>query len=166
MSLRRLLCAALCLWVCSSCTPEQSEKSHALPPAGAEFEPVSEMLGASCGSLDCHGDEARNLRLHHQNGLRLAPEDIVGGDPTTADEHAENFVSAVLLEPELLARVVASGGEDPERLTLVRKAQGSEEHEGGGALTPEARGCLLSWLRGEVDVSACEASHAIPRPEL
>ena len=37
------------------------------------FPPVAELLVVRCGSLDCHGTAARNLRLYGSAGLRWSP---------------------------------------------------------------------------------------------
>jgi hypothetical protein len=135
-------------------------------PARAGFELESHVLHRRCGSLDCHGQPQRNLRLYGQYGLRLSTLDVPGGDPTTTAEHDENYRSLLALEPELLSDVVRDGGRDADRLTLVRKGRGSEEHKGGSA-APEGSAsdrCLLSWLAGVLDTVSCEQGAALNRP--
>ncbi|MBX3205697.1 MAG: hypothetical protein KF764_11560 [Labilithrix sp.] len=134
------------------------------PPAG--WESVSEMLGARCASLDCHGRPGRPLRLYHRAGLRLADDDVPGGDVTTADEHAANLRAAVGLEPEVFARVVGEGGQRAERLTLVRKALGREAHKGGAPIAAGAPAdvCLRSWLSAATDEAACAIGAELTRP--
>jgi hypothetical protein len=125
------------------------------------------MLGARCGSLDCHGHPARNLRLYGLDGLRRAPADVPGrGDGTTAAEHDANYDAVITLEPELLDALVSFNGQNPTRLTLVRKARNLEVHEGGAAAPAgsDADRCLVSWLGLSVDVTACERGATLLRP--
>ena len=56
-----------------------------------------------------------------------------------------------------MSAVVADGGAHPERLTLIRKARGTEKHAGGARVVagdPQDR-CILSWLSGTVDQAVC-----------
>lgn len=153
---------------------EGDSLSFAGPPL-ANFDKVVEMLDYDCGNLACHGTAVRNLRLYGDQGLRLDTRDVPCGAPTTAAELQADYRSLVGLEPESMAEVVAAGAH-PERLTLVRKARGTEQHKGGAVLRDSsdlaactsACGsdgrclracygdlCLVSWLAGEVDVPAC-----------
>ena len=135
----------------------------------ARFELVSGMLGAHCGSLDCHGQVGRSLRLYSQLGLRLNPAEFPSLDAglVSESEVEANYRAAVALEPELLALVVREHGQNPERLTLLRKARGAEEHKGGAAI---ARGsaadqCLTSWFASQVDETACAEGTLLTRPD-
>ncbi|MEY4581257.1 MAG: hypothetical protein RL701_5960 [Pseudomonadota bacterium] len=76
------------------------------------------------------------------------------------DEIAQDYTSVVGLEPELFWKVVADGGARPERLSLVRKARGSEHHKGGTVFhaQDEPDTCLTSWLAGEPDTNACQSA--------
>jgi len=56
-------------------------------PERATFEPVDDVLQATCGTLDCHGQLGRALRLYGGRGLRLAPTDNPADDPTTPAEY-------------------------------------------------------------------------------
>jgi hypothetical protein len=118
---------------------------------------VSAFLDHRCGSLDCHGQVGRNLILYGHEGLRLDPADVPGGSDTTAAEIAANYDSVVGLEPELMAAVVEEGGAHPERLTLVRKARGTEHHKGGALVIPGdiQDQCLIGWLAGMPNDFAC-----------
>lgn len=153
---------------CSCSSPSREERSAFAVPPRAGFEPVSSMLHARCGSLDCHGQVGRNLRLYGVNGLRAAAGDLPGedGGETSAAEHDANYESIIALEPEILDRVVREGGRAPERLTLVRKARNTEDHVGGEAIEPasDADRCLTSWLALSVDVAACERGEMVTRP--
>ncbi|MCW5835139.1 MAG: hypothetical protein KIS78_22255 [Labilithrix sp.] len=157
------LVAALALAACSGA---DAPPPPSVTPPSAGWEDVSEMLGARCASLDCHGQPGRPLRLYHRAGLRLADVDVPGGGATTADEHAANLRAAAGLEPELFARVVGEGGLRAERLTLVRKALGLEGHKGGAPLAPGGSGdlCLRSWLAAATDDAACASAAEVERP--
>ena len=149
----------------TACSAPESEARRFPAPLRIDFEGPSNVLHGRCGSLDCHGQMARNLRIHGQYGLRLSPTDGPGGRPTTPEEHDENYRSVVALEPEELAEV--TGGAPPERLTLIRKARGLEAHDGGtifGSGDPGDR-CLTSWLAGNVDSAACDAGAQLARPD-
>jgi len=153
-------------WRCSG--PSDAQRTPFTPPPRAGFEPVSDMLQARCGSLDCHGQVARNLRLYGVNGLRLLPSDLPGteGDTTTPAEHDRDYAAAVALEPEIIDQVVREGGNDPGRLTLLRKARGTEAHVGGAVIAAgsDADRCLTSWLASAVDAGACSRGAEIARP--
>jgi hypothetical protein len=134
-------------------------------PDTTTFPEVAAMLLQACGTLDCHGTVARNLRLYGDTGLRASPTDVPSTlIPTTADEIAQDYDSVVGLEPEIMSDVVASGGADPERLTFLRKARGTESHKGGAVVVPgDPRDvCMTTWLQGHADASACAAALALP----
>jgi hypothetical protein len=127
-------------------------------PDRASFPVVSDFLAHRCGTLDCHGSTSRGLRLYGNEGLRLDPKSRPSSKPnTTAAEYDANFASVVGLEPELTSAVVSSAGAQPERLTLVRKARGSEAHKGGVLIVigDDQDVCVISWLAGKTDVAAC-----------
>jgi hypothetical protein len=148
---------------CSS--PDPSGRFVADVPDEASFPPVADLLGRRCGTLDCHGTTARNLRLYGHEGLRLDPASRPSSKPnTTSAEYDEDFLSVVGLEPELMSGVVASGGAAPERLSLVRKARGTEHHKGGTIWNAgDVRDvCLTSWLAGKTDVASCQQAVANP----
>ncbi len=147
--------------------PSWKERYGELTPPRDSFAPVSEVLGGHCGSLDCHGQAGRSLRVYHFNGLRLRGG-ISGSGVTTAEEHDANFQSVVLLEPEALTAVVSERGLHPEELTLVRKARGREDHKGGAPwpFSSNADRCFSSWLQGTVDVDSCTRAAEVPRPDF
>ena len=140
----------------AACTPSNDRAKYRAPDETG-FALVSPMLEAHCGSLDCHGQPGRSLRIWSQNGMRLSPDDVSGDGGTRTDEVGANYSSVITLEPEILDAVVADAGKNPERLTLVRKARGSEHHKGGSALIPggPADRCLVSWLAGTPSASDC-----------
>jgi hypothetical protein len=165
---RAIYCSLLML-ACVDCTgPDAGDHRSFRAPPREGFDSVSDMFSAHCGSLDCHGQVGRSLRIYGTNGLRFAADDIPGvdGGVTSAAEHDANYRSAIALEPEILDQVVREAGKQPERLTLVNKARGTEHHKGGTALDigSDADACLLSWLESSVDGNRCAEGAKIPRP--
>ena len=155
--------SACVLAIGTACSADYGASTLSIPPRD-DFAPVSAALAKSCGSLDCHGRTAQNLRLYGEIGLRLDPADVPGGDETTPFEHDANHRSVVMLEPETLSRVWLEGGRDAGRLTLVRKARGAEAHKGRAVFPEGGPGdrCLLSWLSGGIDVEACATAAELP----
>lgn len=155
---RTALIASILVTACSVPPADSRYAPLDLPPASS-FGPVAELLDVRCGSLDCHGTIARNLRLFGSAGLRWAPGDrpLVPLCDTT-DEVAQDYESVVDLEPEVMSRVVAGGGTDPGALTMVRKARGTEAHKGGAIWSTgdDSDRCLTSWLASSTDASACQ----------
>jgi hypothetical protein len=135
-------------------------------PARATFEPVDDVLQTTCGTLDCHGQLGRNLRLYGGRGLRLSPKGNPADDPTTPEEYDHSYWSVIGLEPEVMSDVVEDGGQHPERLTLVRKARNLEHHKGGKLFVEgdERDRCLTSWLAGAVDLTSCKIGKELLRP--
>jgi hypothetical protein len=143
-----------------------------LAPSNAEdvFGPVAEYLGHRCGTIDCHGNSHRNLRIYSCQGLRFSNLDVVecsrsrGGRATTPDEHQATFRSLVSLEPTLMSEVVAGRGLEPELLTFYRKARGIETHTGGQLVTAgdDQDVCLTSWLGGQTNLTACANAFQYP----
>jgi len=135
------------------------------------FGPVGDFLGHRCGSLDCHGSQARNLRIWSCEGLRLAATDAAicsrakGGRRTTPEEHTATYRSLVGLEPVVMSTVVETGGENPELLTFVRKARGTEAHKGGALIVPgDAQDqCITTWLSGRTNLKACSDAFVQPK---
>lgn len=160
--------AALLGLLLAACAGPEDQRKRVDVASREHFELVSEMLGARCGSLDCHGQVGRNLRLYSRSGLRLDPAAVPEADAgvgTDAETEA-NYRSVIALEPELLRLVIEDGGEQPERLTLIRKARGTESHKGGQALVPTSSGdnCLVSWLQGNLNGLACLEGARLSRP--
>jgi hypothetical protein len=128
-------------------------------PDGTEagFGPVGDYLDHRCGSLDCHGNIARNLRIWGCEGMRLDPNDTpqcdrrLGGHATTPAEHQATYRSLVGLEPAVMSFVVEGHGQHPELLTFVRKSRGIESHKGGTLITPGdyQDQCVTDWLAGQ-----------------
>jgi hypothetical protein len=145
-----------------------------LVPQRSQFDGVANMLNFTCGTLDCHGQIGRNLRLYGVEGLRLGngPFDVPGGQPTTTAEIDADFRSAVGLEPERWNEMInaydnGQGEFHPEWLSIYRKALGLEAHAGlapiaiykaDGVTYDERYTCLTSWMQGNVDQTACTKS--------
>jgi hypothetical protein len=104
------------------------------------------------------------MRLYGYGSWRLATDDLPDAPDTTLDESEKDYESVVSLEPEIFRQVILDHGQNPERLTFIRKARGLEAHKGGQPINPSDKGaddCLTSWLRSAVDATACKA--AVPR---
>jgi hypothetical protein len=142
----------------------------------AEFTTVSPVLEQRCGTLDCHGNMARPLRIYSKNGLRYtrqpfdpaASQDagaVAGGAQTSDVEIELNWRSVCGLEPEKMNALVAAEIE-PEALMLLDKPLGkndpSEEsrHKGGKLYVrgDVAWSCIRSWLAGAVNVADCDSA--------
>jgi hypothetical protein len=117
---------------------------------------VDKYLDRRCGTLDCHGQAGRGLRLYGVFGLRLYSEDVKlvsGVQDTIEDEKYQNYLSVIGLEPEELNRVVANDpSSNPRKLLLIKKPLnlegGGENHKGGTVMAPNDEGekCLIGWL--------------------
>lgn len=157
--MRGWLCFCLALVACDG--PDSAPKTFTVP-SRETFTPVGEILHARCGSLDCHGQVGRSLRIYGTNGLRLAPEDRPGvdGGVTSEAEQDANYGAVVGLEPELLEQVTLEGGAHPERLTLIRKARGTEHHKGGTVIAEGGASdrCLTDWLKGIAGPTCADAA--------
>jgi hypothetical protein len=127
-------------------------------PSQDVFPDVDSALQLSCGTLDCHGQVGRNLRLYGYGGLRLSATESPIGAPTTDQEVTASYESVVALEPETLASVVTLQA-DPDELTLVRKMRGIELHKGGQRVQQgdALDRCVVLWLTGkpEPDPDPC-----------
>jgi hypothetical protein len=159
-----LLGALVAAGLACASAPDPNARVPIVAPDLGSFTPVSAFLNHRCGSLDCHGQWGRNLRLLGHEGLRLDPADVPGGSATTTAEIGANYDSVVGLEPELMRVVVEEGGAHPERLTLVRKGRGAEHHKGGAlVIIGDAQdGCMTSWLAGALDQSDCTSALTTP----
>jgi hypothetical protein len=146
--------------------PFPSAAPGLVAPPRVSFELVADALQVSCGTLDCHGQRGRNLRLFGARGLRLDAMATPAEGRTTPAEYEATYWSLVGLEPELLSDVVIAGGSDADRLSLVRKMRGSERHK-GGQLAAEGDAldrCLRTWLAGGIDGEACRSAAKPSRP--
>jgi hypothetical protein len=123
---------------------------------------VSLVLERRCGTLDCHGQVSRPLRIYGQYGLRFVDDggNYPGGAGTTETEHQANFQAVIGLQPEIMSLVV--GGQDPpEALMLLRKPLLLERHKGGPVFESgdDAYNCIVGWLGqpsgAQFDPGAC-----------
>jgi hypothetical protein len=145
--------------------PDSNDRLSGTFPDQTQFQPVADMMIHRCGSLDCHGQPGRNLRIVGSEGMRLAPTDVPSPPgPSTADEYAADYNTVCGLEPEAMTAVVNDKGADPERLTMVLKSRNAEEHKGGQVIVPGdvQDKCLLSWLAGTTDATSCAAALNLP----
>lgn len=139
-------------------------------PGSFRTNGVSRVIEKRCGSLDCHGSTARNLRVYSSSGLRL-PNDAgvaVGAGDTTLDEITANYQSLMTLEPEATNEVVSNNG-DPYSLLIVKKPLELERHKGGQSIRrgDDAERCIVSWLKEDsvnpIDVGACQRASVFPK---
>ena len=137
-------------------------------PDRTSFPVVADLLGNRCGTLDCHGVTYRNFRIYGREGLRAAAGDRPSSKPgtTTPAEYDGTFQSLVALEPEIMSQVVTEKGAAAERLTLIRKARGTEDHKGLAiwAIGSPEDVCLTSWLANKVETAICVAALQNPSP--
>lgn len=139
------------------CAQVPASGAEGLAPDREVFPAVADAMELRCATLDCHGAEGRNLRLYSGSGLRLSASDVPGYGSTSESEYEASYRSIVALEPAVLGAVLSDGGALPERLTLVRKARGTEKHAGGAVIEEgdDADLCLVSWLSPTLDEEAC-----------
>jgi hypothetical protein len=152
--------AAVAFCACSG--PKDGELFVGTFPNATTFKPVSAPLEARCGTLDCHGSFARNMRIFGKDGIR-ASEDTVSGIQDTTDEEVQlNYESVVSIEPEKLSGIVSHAGQNFDKWIVITKGSGAEHHKGGSrfAKGDDTYRCLLSWVTGAVDMNACAQSVA------
>jgi len=150
------------------------DSTETLAPDYAVFKQGPDnYLGKRCGTLDCHGQIGRGMRIYSQTGLRSFDASNGGyfpnasgtsnpggtGNPETEDEMRANFESVVALEPEVMGAVIAEGGSNPKRLLLIKKPLLLETHKGGKIMIDETDPgylCLTTWLAGlTLDQQSC-----------
>lgn len=109
-----------------------------------------------CGSLDCHGSSARNMRIYSSDGLRLANDAGIssGTADTTAAERLANYQSILGVEPRATTDVLNGG--DPYTMLVMKKPLLIESHKGGQVirLGDDAENCIYSWLHAEAEAGA------------
>lgn len=134
-------------------------------PSQQVFEQnVSPFLERRCGTLDCHGGIARPMRLFGRLGLRHPDEDNVsGGAPTTPIERSANYDSVCGVDAEKMSESVQSLGNTAEKLLIVSKARGLENHKGGKVVNENDPGdlCILNWLKNNSSGAAAACQVAI-----
>lgn len=147
---------------CSTADSSARESSGALDRAS--FPAVADLYSRRCGSIECHGSRYRNFRLYGLYGQRLDPSHKPDAPDTTVAEYDANYQAFLGLEPQVLRDVIAGGGVDATRLTVVRKARGDEAHKGGAPIVPgtAADTCILAWIRGAPDNAACLTAKKSP----
>jgi len=158
-------------------TPDPSSTVSLLEPSYADFvgggtngSGVHTFLENQCGTLDCHGQVGRPLRLYSVDGLR-APNDaglVSGAGAETSAELYANFLSVISLQPEEMNGVI-EGLAPPTQLLLLQKPMGLVSHKGGIRILSgdPMYTCLTTWLEapsGEAtfDTAACTQAAALP----
>ena len=110
---------------------------------------IQPFIGSGCGSLDCHGDPGRPLRLYARFGLRKSA--ALRHEPASDEELVANVAAFAALPVErLLGKPLAIDA-------------GGLKHVGGDLwATPAvpAYRCLQAWLEGDTDTAACAAAVA------
>lgn len=131
------------------------------------FRPVSQVLEARCGTLDCHGTPERPFVVYGQYGFRrpggaAAVEDpvqyVTAGDQATTDyEVRGTYQSLCHLEPEKMTAVVRQE-EQATHLSIVRKPRLAEKHKGGKVWGENFTGdkCLVGWITGADYLDSCK----------
>ncbi len=133
-----------------ACVGEGGMESFACPNKDVFVQHVSPYLERRCGTLDCHGQETRPMRIYGQLGLRHPREtNISGGAVTSPLELDANFDAVCNLDPEAMAESAETLGASADQLLLVNKMRGIERHKGGEAVIPQTAGdrCVLNWLK-------------------
>jgi hypothetical protein len=125
---------------------------------------VSRVLEKRCGTLDCHGQVGRAMRIYGVDGLRFVESDSAaepGQGSTTQLELEANYQSVIGLQPEIMT-LVHELQVPPEELMLIRKPLELERHKGGAVFVSgdDAYNCITSWLasgsgNGDTDYVAC-----------
>jgi len=113
-----------------------------------------------CGTMDCHGDPGRPLRVYSIEGLRDSAD---RQSPLSAFEVEANEASA---------RAVSPGADADSHAFLLEPlatAAGGWDHVGGeiwGSTDDPGYRCLRRWLEGSDPSTACaEAVASVPRGE-
>jgi hypothetical protein len=163
------LCASLAVCGCTADVQNTDGQRNAslARPARLGFEPVADAMQLHCGTLDCHGQIGRNMRLYGMYGLRQSQKDDPLNQPTSPTEYDADYLSIVGLEPEAMSKVVQHQAA-PETLSMIRKPLGIENHKGGQLMVqgdPLDR-CMVGWLVGAMDVQSCNKVVQTPRPRL
>jgi hypothetical protein len=137
-------------------------------PTMEGFPAVSEALEWHCGTLDCHGNSARNMRVYGNNGIRFGKGLAPGSDSTTDAERLLTYEAVIAIQPEVLGQIVSQHGAKPERWIVITKGRGTEHHKGGSRmrLHDATDTCITSWLTGVVNTDACEQAASVAPPEI
>lgn len=132
---------------------------------------VHPVLERRCGSIDCHGQLPRGLRVYGANGMRLPNTSGLtpGVGATTPEEARATYESILGLEPEKTNQLVARTPrrlEDAYDLTFLSKPLQLERHRPGRSLAKgqPAEQCITTWLLGRVERPLCEEAANAPSP--
>jgi hypothetical protein len=169
MSARSILiaCGSLAIVACASAPDDSSEPRLVVAAADqTAYETiVHPVVQRRCGSIDCHGQLPRGLRVYGENGLRLANAsgNTPGNGATTVEEARATYLSILALEPERTNTFLLStqrSAEGAYDLTFLSKALELERHRGGASLAKgePAEQCLVRWLVGAAATDACTAA--------
>ncbi len=161
--------ALACAAACAATPDDASQPKLALGPLSPDdyaafVQPVVERR---CGSLDCHGQLPRGLRVYGRyamrlpNGAGLSP----GIGDTTPDEAHATYASIVGLQPEKTNELLQKANRTPDdayQLIFLTKATAIERHRPGPSLQKgePAEQCLVTWLVGHVDQQLCQEAVA------
>ena len=144
------LAALSALFVSLACSGPSDKGLFAItpPPGPPAFNVVSDALDIHCGTLNCHGNNDRNMRIFGFYGTRLSDKDKTGAAATSEDEYQANFESIISIEPERLSQIVRSGGANEGKWVVLSKGRGTEHHKGGSRMTPgdAMDTCFTSWI--------------------
>jgi hypothetical protein len=173
MTTRLLPVLMVALVSCSSPSTDSLQRTVSTRASPGSFQAagVTTVFERRCGSLDCHGNIGRNMRIYSGRGLRL-PNDAglaPGAGDTSLDEISANYQSILTVEPEQTNKVI-SGNDDPHTLLIVKKPLGIESHKGGQTIRQgdDAETCIVSWLKEDpatapVNKDACTAAAIFPK---
>ncbi len=121
---------------------------------------VQAYVGVGCGSLDCHGDGSRALRLYAKFGLRYIDELRT---LEVADEETRANVRA------FAALTGPTGREHLAVLKALAESAGGMAHVGGDIWADTSDPgylCVLAFVSGQADSSACADAFAAIDPEI
>jgi hypothetical protein len=128
----------------AACGPEAGQTPLDPPDIAGYQTNVHPIVEARCGTLDCHGDLDRPLRIYAETGLRL--RDDLRDQPITAEEIDASARSLLAVDPGVV---------DPmDRLVLTKPLAGFVFHEGGAIwLDPSEPQptCVAGWLASRLD---------------
>lgn len=164
MIVRPALTAGIAVLFSGCAEVAKDDRRAVVLPSFESFGSVSAPLEGHCGSLDCHGTGARNLRLYGWSGERLPPgadgagdagvpvvdplataaptaappltlpEFVPGGDAETTDEERWFNYLSVVSLQPEATSVVFIEKSDVGKLLLLSKGRGTEHHKGGSAM--------------------------------
>lgn len=147
---------ALALFAVFLCCQDTTRAPIELSPGDSAVyaAELQRYVGLGCGSLDCHGDGGRALRIFAEYGLR--ERDDLRNQPPSQSEVASNVQAFAGL-----------AGDSPASHLALLKAlavdAGGMAHEGGDvwrdSSAPGYR-CLLAFLSNQTDPDACAVALA------